>query len=221
MFSSTRLKQKITLVWEYLKYHRLWLFGGMGVGLVLVLLYRLVIASAGELVDIYPTVNAVGVSPRFAGYLEFDRPVNKNLLQIKLIPEADLEITATDNPRRISIIPATPLNSGSVYTLRVSGRVQNKVELTFTTGTLPGVDPGYGDPAVETAILEQDKLYPLVGKLPYWGDGFRIVQVKAGEYRVTLFGADEEERTQQQKSSLDWLTSQGVSPSTVLINWEY
>lgn len=191
----------------------------MGLGFVLVFLW--LAPQPAKIIAIFPASKATGVSPKFEGYVEFDRPVKAGQVKVIIIPESKLDLKLSTDRQRLDFSPQTPLVSNTSYTLRVSGGVASGVELSFKTGMLQGKDPGFGDPNVNKAVEKQVELYPLTDKLPYYGEGFRIVYAKAGEYAVTLFGKTEAERQIQKAKALKWLESQGVETSKVVISWQY
>lgn len=204
-------------IWRYR-----WYLVGVAVGLVVVLGIRFFLLPApAKVMAMFPGNKATGVSPKFEGYVEFDRSVKMGQVKVALIPDSKLNFKLSTDQKRLDFTPQTPLVSDTSYTLRVSGGVANPVELSFKTGMLQGKDPGFGDPSVNKAVEKQAELYPLTDKLPYYGEGFRIVQAKAGEYAVTLFGKTDAERQIQKAKALKWLEGQGVDTSTVVISWQY
>lgn len=213
------MKARFTDAWRLATRYR-WYLVGVAVGVVVVLGIRFFLLPApAKVVAMFPGNKATGVSPKFEGYVEFDRPVKAGQVKVALIPDGKLNFKLSTDQKRLDFTPQTPLVSDTSYTLRVSGGVATPWELGFKTGMLQGKDPGFGDPSVNQAVEKQIELYPLADKLPYYGEGFRIVQVKAGEYAVTLFGRTEAERQIQKAKALKWLEAQKVSLSEVIFSY--
>ncbi len=198
----------------FLKY-RIWLAGGAAVGLGFVLVFLWLAPKPAKITAIFPASKATGVSPKLAGYVEFDRPVKAGQVKVVVIPESKLNVKLSADRQRLDFTSQAPLTSNTSYTLRVSGGVANGMEWSFKTGMLQGKDPGFGDPNVNTAVEKQAELYPLADKLPYFGEGFRIVQRRAQEYEVWLFGKTDAARQMQKAKALKWLEAQGVKTSEV------
>ncbi|MDP2874500.1 MAG: Ig-like domain-containing protein [bacterium] len=211
----TMLNKYYQLIKFYLLKYRIWLAGGAAVGLGFVLVFLWLAPKPVKVLTVFPGNKATGVSPQFEGYAEFDSPVKMGQVKVVLVPDSKLNFKLSADQKRLDFTPQTSLVSNTSYTLRVSGGVATPTELSFKTGMLQGKDPGFGDPNVNKAVEKQAELYPLADKLPYYGEGFRIVQVKAGEYAATLFGKTDAERQIQKAKALKWLEGQGVKTTEV------
>lgn len=101
------------------------------------------------------------------------------------------------------------------YQLKVSGFwVEDFVWMLTTQAAI-----GQGDPQIGDYFDAYNQALPLLGELPYVGEGFRVVQRDVDHYEVQFFSRDETERRVAQERATIWLQSKGVDPNAVQIDY--
>lgn len=165
-----------------------------------------------EVISFSPLDGAVNISVDTRIEIAFRSKIESENLEIQIKPEVAFQTSFEENQTLVVISPENLLAYGTAYQIRVSDKPSRQALADWRFTTIPGQE----DPQLREEIDKfQTSRYPLLPFSPPNNASFYFIY--SGPLQLKIFLKGNLGQTKQE--ALDWITSQGVSPTTHQIEW--
>ncbi len=168
--------------------------------------------EAPAIVSFSPPAGATEVAPNSQVEIVFRSAVKIEELSFQITPELAFQVGFGENQSIIILAPEKLLTYQTTYSVRILDQRSRQTIAQWSFNTAPG----QGDPQLREEIDDfQTNQYPLLPFSPPNNASFYFIYTGPLQLKIFLKG----NVGQAKQEALDWITSQGVNPTTHQVEW--